>query len=302
MQKKQILITGGSGLLGLKLSEVLLSHDYGVSHLSRSAGKDARIKTFLWDVEKGSIDENCINDIDIVIHLAGAGIADKRWTDKRKKLLIDSRTQSIQLIYGLLKKKVHQVSHIISASATGYYSDRGEELLTEDSPPANDFLGNCCIAWEKAVDEGKALGLLVTKFRTGVVLTPKGGALPPLSLPIKLGAGTALGSGKQYTPWIHIDDVVAMYLYAIEGKCKPDVYIMAAPNPVTNKQLTQAIAKQLRRPLWLPNVPALLLRLALGEMSLMVLASDRISAEKIQQAGFRFRYPVIEDALKEIYG
>jgi uncharacterized protein (TIGR01777 family) len=303
MPNHHVLITGGTGLIGKPLTQALLAKGYQVSHLSRKPGKSPKVKTFLWNVPKQQIDPACINGVTTIVHLAGAGIADKRWTAKRKKELIESRTESIKLIYNLLHKNPnHEVKQVISASATGYYSNRGDELLTESSAPLHDFLATCCVEWEKAVDEGKPLNLPVTKFRTGVVLTTKGGALPPIALPIKFGLGTVLGNGRQYIPWIHIQDAVDMYLQAIDGQLPPDVYNMVAPNPVTNEQFTKAVAKQLRRPLWLPKVPAAVLKLIFGEMSLVVLGSTRVSAQKIEDCGFRFKYPVIEDALDNIYG
>ncbi|MDR3693175.1 TIGR01777 family oxidoreductase [Mucilaginibacter sp.] len=301
MNQISILLTGGTGLIGCSLTRQLLEKGYTVSHLSRSLGKDPRVKTFLWDVHKGEIEEHSIDGVDIIIHLAGAGIADGRWTAERKKEIIDSRTKSIQLIYGLLKTKKHQVKSIISASAIGYYSDRGEELMTEDSPPFTDFMAKCCVEWEAAVDEGKALGLQVTKFRTGVVLD-KGGALAKMAAPVKLFVGAPLGSGRQWIPWIHVQDVIGMYLSAVENENFEGVYNMVAPNPVTNKQLTTAIAKQLHKPLWLPNVPAFLLKLLLGEMSTIVLGSTKVSAKKIEAAGYKFTYREVSSALKAIYG
>jgi uncharacterized protein len=300
-EPKSILLTGGTGLIGSRLTEQLLEKSYRVSHLSRSAGKDARVTTFLWDVDKGEIDERSIDGVDIIVHLAGAGIADKRWTKKRKKEMIDSRTKSIALIYSLLKRKKHRVNGVISAAAIGYYGDRGDELMTEDSPPSNGFLAKCCVAWEDAVDEGEQLGLRVVKFRTGVVLD-KGGALGKMATPIKFYAGSPMGSGKQWVPWIHWQDVADMYLFGIENENLAGVYNMVAPNPVTNEQLTQAIAKQLRKPLWLPNVPAFFLKLLLGEMSSIVLASTKVSAHKIEGAGFKFKFPEIISALEDIYG
>jgi uncharacterized protein len=298
---KHILLTGGTGLLGKNLTNVLINKGYTVSHLSRKQGNDARVKIYLWDIHKGSIDENCIDGVDTIIHLAGAGIADGRWTDERKKELIESRTRSIGLIYGLLKSKPHQVKNLISASATGYYSDRGEELMHEEDAPAHDFLGTCCIEWETAVDEGDQLGLRIVKFRTGVVLDKDGGALAKLAQPIKFGAGSPLGSGEQWMPWIHHEDVVDMYLYGIEQTDLKGAYNMVAPNPVTNAQLTKAVAKQLNRPIWLPNVPAFALKLLFGEMSIVVLGSTKVSSKKIEDAGFKFKYPDVTAALKEIY-
>jgi len=287
--------------VGGYLTQLLLNKGYVVSHLSREAGNNPKVKTFLWDIHKGQIDEKCIDGVDTIVHLAGAGIADKHWTDKRKKEIIESRTKSIGLIYSLLQSKPHQVKSVISAAATGYYNDRGDELLTEESKPSNDFLGNCCVQWEQAVDKGEELGLRVLKFRTGVVLTNKGGALPKLAMPIKLGLGSPLGSGKQWIPWIHQQDVIDLYFYGIENAGLKGVYNMVAPNPVTNKQLTQSVAKKLKRPLWLPNVPAFVLKLLLGEMSTIVLGGSKVSAQKIEATGFKFSFPTIEAALADIY-
>jgi len=298
--EQHILLTGGSGAIGGHLTNRLLEKGYRVSHLSRSPGKDPRVQTFSWDVAKGGIDAKCIHGIDTVVHLAGAGIAEKRWTEKRKKELIESRAKSIGMIYSLLREKPHQVKSVISASAIGYYSDRGDELLTEDSHPSNDFLAKCCMEWELAVDKGKELGLRVAKLRTGVVLA-KVGALGAMDKPIKLGLGSPVGSGKQWLPWIHWQDVVGIYMLAVENSALQGVYNMVAPNPVTNKQLTRAIAKLFHKPLWLPNVPAWALKLALGEMSTLVLGGTKVSAQKIQDAGYVFKFPELEGALKNIY-
>jgi uncharacterized protein (TIGR01777 family) len=298
----KILITGGSGSVGRRLTKLLLDKGYQVNTLSRYPGKNDAVKTFIWDIEQGIIDEHCIDGVDTIVHLAGAGIADKPWTDKQKKELIDSRTKSINLIYGLLKNKPHQVTSVVSASAIGYYSHRGDELMTETSTPNNDFMAHCCIAWEAAVDEGEKLGLRVLKFRTGVVLDKDGGALPKMALPVKLYIGSAIGSGNQWIPWIHWLDVVDMYLYGIENIALKGNYNMVAPIPVTNKQLTQALAKQLNKPLWAPNVPAFILKLILGEMSTLVLGSTKVSAQKIQDAGFVFKFANLPVALNDIYG
>jgi uncharacterized protein (TIGR01777 family) len=298
---KHILLTGGTGLIGKNLTKQLLAEGYQVSHLSRKLGKDPKVKTFLWDIEKGEIDEQCIGGVDIIVHLAGAGIAEKRWTEKRKQLIIDSRTKSIELVYKLLAAKKNQVNSVISASAIGYYSDRGDELMTEASPPNNDFMAKCCVEWEAAVDKGAKLNLRIAKFRTGVVLD-NGGALAMMATPVKLYVGSPLGTGQQWVPWIHWQDVVNMYLYAIKNEQLTGVFNMVAPNPLTNKQLTQAIAKQLRKPLWAPSVPAFILKLLLGEMSTVVLGSTKVSSKKIEGAGFKFKYPEIASALKEIYG
>lgn len=298
---RKILITGGSGTVGQHLSMLLMRKGYEVVHLSRSEGKNPKIKTFLWNIEAKEIDANCIDGVDVIVHLAGAGIADSRWTAERKKTLIESRTHSIQLIYDLLKKYPHQVNSVISAGASGFYSDRGDEWMTENSAPNKDFLANCSIWWEQAVDEALAMGLRVVKFRTGIILDKKEGALPKMVFPIKLGLGAPLGSGKQYVSWIHIHDVANMYLKGIEDENLQGAYNMSTPNPLTNAELTKAIAKTLKKPLWLPNIPAFLLKLIFGKMSAVVLGSTRMDVKKITATGFQFRYPDIDSALQEIY-
>ncbi len=299
---KHILLTGGTGLIGGKLTEALLNKGYRVSHLSRTPSTHPAVTTFLWDVDKGQIDEACINGVDTIVHLAGANIADGRWTDARKKEIIESRTKSIALVYKLLKAKPqHTVKAVVSASGISYYGDKGDELLTETSAPGTDFLASCCLQWEHAVNMGESLGLRIVKFRTGVVLDANGGALANLAKPIKLGFGATLGTGKQWMAWIHEADVIAMYLYGIENEQLSGEYNMVAPNPVTNKQLTKAVAKELHKPLWLPKVPAFALQLLLGEMSTVVLSSQKASAQKIEEAGFKFKYPTLMWALKEIY-
>lgn len=299
---KNILLTGGSGLLGRHLTKALQAKGYTVSHLSRKAGNIPNVKTFVWDIDKGTIDEHCIDGVDTIVHLAGSGIAEKRWTEARKKDLIDSRVKSIELIYGLLKRKQHQVASVVSASGIGYYSDRGNELMFESSTPNNSFQSQCCVLWEAAVDDGEKLGLRILKFRTGIVLDKDGGALPQLAQPVKLFVGSPIGSGRQWIPWIHWQDVVDMYLLGIENNTMSGVYNMVAPNPVTNKQLTQSVAKHLHKPLWAPNVPAFVLKLLLGELSTLVLGSTKVSAQKIEEAGFAFKYAQLDEALTEIYG
>lgn len=289
-------------MIGRKLTDLLLSKGYQVNHLSRQPNPNPEVNTFLWDVNKGQIDERCINNVDTIVHLAGANVADGRWTDKRKKEIIESRTKSIGLIYKLLKAKPqHTVKSVISASAVGYYGDRADNLLTETSAPGTDFLANVCLQWEHAVDAGSSLGLRLAKLRTGVVLDAKGGALAAIAKPVKFGLGAPLGTGRQWVSWIHEEDVIEMYLYAIENESINGDYNMVAPNPVTNKQLTKAVAAELHRPLLLPKVPAFALELILGEMSSMVLSSQKASAQKIEDAGFKFKYPTLMWALKDIY-
>jgi hypothetical protein len=201
-----------------------------------------------------------------------------------------------------LRKKPNKVTRVISAAAIGYYGDRADEILTEQSAPGQGFMPECCIAWEKAVDDGRALGLNLVKFRTGVVLDKNEGALPQMAKPIKFFAGAPLGTGKQWVPWIHWTDVAGMYLFALEHEQLQGVFNMAAPNPATNQQLMGAIARQLHRPLWPIKVPVFIFKMLMGEMSTLVLGSTRVSSQKIVEAGYQFQYPDLAKALKDIYG
>ena len=228
-------------------------------------------------------------------------IHQKIWTNKRKQEIIASRTESIRLLYDLLSRRGHIVRSVISASGVGYYGNRGNELLTEESTAGKGFLANSCIEWEKAVDEGKQQQLRVVKLRTGVVLSREGGALPSMAKPIKLGLGAPLGSGRQWMPWIHIRDIVEMYSFALENEALEGVFNAAAPQPVTNADLTKTIARVLEKPVLLPSVPALVLRVIMGEMSSVVLNSTRTSSKKIKDEGFTFKFPELTSALRDIY-
>lgn len=299
-----VLITGASGLIGRPLCRQLQDGGYTVHALSRSENDERDgIKFFQWDPEKGIIDRNCIHDAVAVIHLAGEAITAKPWTKAQKQKIIKSRTESIKLVYKLIRNNSSsRVKTIISASGVGYYGHRGDELLTEQSRPGNDFLAQTCIAWENAVNEGETLGLRVVKLRTGVVLSSSGGALPQLAKPVKLGIGAALGSGKQWMPWIHIEDAVQMYMHVLKNEQCKGTYNMAAPSPVRNKELVTAVARRLKKPLWLPSVPVLFLQILLGEMKAVVLNSTNTSSEKISFSGFKYNFNSLDDALKDIYG
>jgi len=302
--RKTILITGGSGLLGKPLTRMLLQRGYAIHHLSRNPELhgNPRITVFKWDIDKNELDESCLSGVEAIVHLAGEGIAEKRWTNKRKQQIIRSRTDSINMIYQRLQRNPdHSVKTIVSASAIGYYGDRGDELLTEDAVPGEGFLPAACIEWEKAVDEGHKLNLRVVKLRTGIVLTDEGGALPEIAGPIRKGFGSPLGSGQQWMSWIHIHDVIRMYTFALEHPEIQGTYNMTAPDPVTNSEMTKSLARIFNKSLWLPNVPVFGLKLILGELSALVLDSAKVSSSKIRAAGFRFDYPELNTALQEIY-
>lgn len=300
--KKKILITGATGLIGRNISSVLQKEGHTISILSRKAIYLPGVKSYIWDVYNGKIDASCMDDVDTIIHLAGENIAGKKWTEKRKQQLIDSRVLSTQLLYKTIKETNAAVSTFVSASAVGYYGDCGDEILTENSSAGYGFMAECCKAWEDSVDKGKSLGIRIVKLRIGVILAKGEGALASLEKPVKFFVGAALGSGKQWVPWIHINDIAAMFRYAVENPLMNGAYNACAPFPVTNATLTNVIAHQLHRPVWPFNVPKNILKIILGEMSDVIFISTNTSAQKILSADFKFKYTQLEDALSDIYG
>lgn len=298
-----VLITGGSGLVGSRLTELLRAKDYTVSHLSRSPAKpSSSIPTYQWDIQKQFIDPQALADADYVVHLAGAGVADQRWTDERKQAILNSRTASTKLLHDAIAQAgPSTIKAFVSASAVGRYgTDTGDTILTEESPTAHDFLANVVVQWEAAVDTIKDLGVRTVKYRIGIVLSPDAAALPPIARTVRWGVGAPLGSGDQYLSWIHIDDLCRLFIYALENNEVAGVYNAVGPQPVTNQQLTQAVARVMRRPLWLPNVPGFALKLALGELASAVLGGNRVSSRKIEDAGFRYKFDKLEVALADL--
>lgn len=292
----KVLITGASGLIGTRLTELLLQREYGVSHLSRS--KKQGIKTFVWDVEKGELDPEALQDVDTVIHLAGEGVADKRWTKKRKQQILESRTRSTALLVKHLNEN-QSVKTLICASAIGYYGfNSGDAELNEESPAGNDFLAQVVKQWESQADKIKNKRLV--KIRIGIVLSHNGGAFVEMTRPIRFGFGAPLGTGTQQISWIHIDDLCKMFIYVMEHEQMKGAYNATGPYAVTNKELTQKIAHALHKPLWLPPVPAFVLKMMLGEMADIVLNGSVVSSEKIQQAGFKFKFSDLDSALKDL--
>jgi uncharacterized protein (TIGR01777 family) len=298
--EKHVLITGATGMIGKALIQALLKKNYTISILSTHPRFIPNVQVFKWEPQKQLIDSSCFNGVNAIIHLAGENIAKGKWTDSRKKEIIDSRVLSTQLLYNTLKKAAHTVGRVVSASATGFYGDRGGEILTETSGNGNGFLADCCMKWESAVDSGEALGLSIVKLRTGVILAEKEGALPAMAKPVQWFAGAPLGSGKQWVPWIHLQDMVNMYVYALENTFT-GTFNACAPYPVTNKTLTNAIAKTFGRPVWPFSVPAKLIKLILGEMAVVALISTNTSAQKILDAGFTFKFTQLPEALSDIY-
>jgi uncharacterized protein (TIGR01777 family) len=298
--EKRVLITGATGMIGKKLVPALIEKGYQVSMLSRNARPLPNTRVFLWNVENQTIDSSCFDGVSAIIHLAGENIASKRWTAQRKQQILDSRVNSTKLLYKGLASRNHNVDTLISASAVGYYGDRADEMLTEISAPGDDFLASCCVQWEAAVDEGTAHHLRLVKLRTGFILDKADGGLPLMALPVKMFFGAALGSGKQWIPWIHLHDMINLYIHALENALQ-GVFNAAAPAPVTNKTFTKILAHTLQRPVWPLHVPAAVIKTIMGEMSAVALSSNRTSAQKVLNTGFNFRYNQLQDALAEIY-
>ena len=313
-----ILITGGTGLVGRALTKALLERNYQVIILTRNekrtSSPDIKLRYVQWDVDKQVVDNKAISEADYIIHLAGEGVADKRWTEKRKKEIVDSRVNSSKLIVDSLKAIPNKVKVIVSASAIGWYgadnltpnpSPQGGEgsssrKFEESDLPAKDFLGNTCKQWEESIEPVTQLGKRLVKLRTGIVVSKDGGAIKEFIRPMKFGMAAILGTGKQIISWIHIDDLVNMYITAIENEKMSGPYNAVAPNPVSNKELTVLLAK-LRNKFFLPvHVPSLILKLILGEMSIEVLKSATVSSNKIKESGFLFKSPTIKEALEKI--
>ena len=301
-----VLITGGSGLVGTRLTEILLERGFTVSHLTRKVEKKTiggkPVRTYLWDIKKEVIDEKAFLVADYLVHLAGAGIADENWSDERKNEIIDSRTKSINLIVSTLKTLPHRIISFASASGIGYYgADTGDEHISEQHTPGSDFVADCCIQWEAAADEIQALGIRTVKLRTGIVLSEKGGALPKLTQPVRWGVGAALGTGKQWQSWIHLDDLCEMYIKSLTDKQMTGAYNAVAPNPVTNYDLTKISAQVLSRPFWMPNVPEFTLKMVFGEMASIVLGGNYVLNQRIkQETDFDYKFVEVKGALEDL--
>lgn len=300
--ESRVLITGGSGLIGRHLCDRLKEKGYEVALLGRGKSVHKNILSYTWDLHRNEIDQDAINGSDFIIHLSGANIGAKRWTSKRKAEIISSRIKSIDLIFNNLNKKNPKLKAFISASAIGYYGAiTSEKIFKETDPPARDFLGQVCEKWEDAADKFSSAGIRTVKLRTGVVLSKQGGALARLQRPVRWGVGSAIGSGSQYMPWIHMDDLCAIYIQALENIRMEGAYNAVAPEHVTNKAFTRKLALALRRPFWFPHIPAPLIRLLFGRMAVMLLEGSRVSSEKIQTAGYKFQFPDLDNAFKELF-
>lgn len=298
----KILITGATGMIGGEL--VSKFHELGVAINYLTTAKDKIEKReeyqgFYWNPSQQEIDLDCFKDVSVIINLVGANVA-SRWTSTYKQEIIDSRVQSAQTLMKGLQAIDHQIEYLISASAIGVYPDSLTKLYEEDETKLNDeFIGAVVQQWEKSVNKFKDLGIKVAKLRIGLVLSDQGGALEKMKQPIDYYAGAPLGSGNQWQSWIHVDDLCEMFIHCIKEQ-EEGVFNAVAPNPVNNKELTLAIAKTLNKPIILPNVPAFVLKLMLGEMASIVLSSQYVSCKKIESTGFQFTYTYLNNALDNL--
>lgn len=290
----KILITGGTGLVGKELTSILEKNGNTVRILTRSPKKSNEFK---WDLSTNYINEDAFTNIDYIIHLAGAGIAEKRWSKDRKKVIIDSRVNSANLLFTKIKQLNISLKGFISASGTGYYGAKtSEHIFIENDPVGADFLGEVCEKWEAAAMQFKTLQIPVSVIRTGIVLSKKGGALEKMMTPIIAG----LGNGKQYLPWIHIEDLCNVYIKAIEDKLEGAINAVA-PEFQTSISFSRALALSTSKPFTKVCVPSFLLKIIFGEMATILLEGSRVSNKKIEQLGFKFKYPELSGALKELF-
>lgn len=314
-----ILITGGTGLIGKRLTSLLLQNGYSVIILTRSKAEASEnfkledpqttgyhnLSFAEWNVKEQTIDRNAVEKADFIIHLAGAGVADKRWSDKRKKEIVESRTNSSVLIIKALSETSHHVKAVVSASAIGWYgpdpSIPNLKPFVESDQSNDDFLGQTCLQWEQSIDPVQKMNVRLVKLRTGIVLSTEGGALQEFRKPLRFGLSTILGSGSQIISWIHIDDLCRMYMQAVQDDKIQGAYNAVATHPVSNKKLNETLAIRQRGKFYIPiYVPSFVLKLMLGEMSIEVLKSTTVSNEKIRKAGFQFIYPDVEKAMADL--
>ncbi len=297
---KNILITGGTGLVGSHLANYLKSLNYNIAVLSRQRNSGAD-KSFYWDYEKGEMDAEAIDFADIIIHLVGENVSAKKWTSEQKKRIVDSRTKTTELLFRTIESRQKKLDAFISASAVGYYGNKTtESIFAESDLPGHDFLAQTVVDWEKAVKKIASLSIPVTILRLGVVMSSQGGALPKMLAPVKLGLGAALGTGKQWVPWIHLDDLSRMFGFVLENSLKSNhpqgvkIYNAVAPTHINNGDLMRQLAKLTGKPFFFPPVPAFVFRFIYGEMADILLQGSRVSAHKILDEGFVFNIDKIQ--------
>jgi uncharacterized protein len=307
-----VLITGGTGLIGTALTNLLTQKGYNVIILTRTKEPQTTnhqpqtVSYATWDVTNQTLDINALKSADHIIHLAGAGVGDKRWTKKRKQEIVDSRTKSAALLVKALEENENKVKTVISASAIGWYGQDNPASLQrggfrEADPAAEGFLGETCRLWEQSIEPVTKMGKRLVKLRTGIVLDKNEGAIREFKKPLRSGIATILGNGKQVISWIHIDDIARLYLHALENENMQGTYNAVSHQPVSNKTLVLQLARRVRGKFYMSmHVPSFILKMVIGEMSIEVLKSATVNNEKVRQAGFKFLYPSLESALNQL--
>jgi uncharacterized protein (TIGR01777 family) len=295
----KITISGASGLIGRRLLKILAKEGHSMHVLSRHAGTNLPpgVRLSVWDAVKGEPPADSVSGADAVIHLAGEPVA-QRWTDATKQGIRDSRVVGTRNLVQAMSKVSQRPQVLVCASATGYYGSRGDEVLTESSAPGSGFLPDVCQAWEKEAQAAEALGVRVVSVRTGIVLDARGGALQRMLPPFRMGVGGKLGSGKQWMSWIHLEDLASLFHFALDNPLKGPVNGVA-PYPEINANFTRVLASAVRRPALLP-MPAFALGIAFGEMSEILLASQRVTPKAAESAGFLFKFPQLGPAIADV--
>lgn len=295
----QVLIAGGSGLIGRRLTALLIQSGHEVSWLSRTSGHKNGIKTYAWNPYKGEYDPAAFKNAEVLISLAGTSVSDNAWTSSYKKEIIKSRTDAAAILLHAIKNTPNKIKSLIAASATGFYGNRNDELLTEESPSGKGFLSETAKQWENAYSTASVRTVLI---RIGVVLSPNGGALPEMTKSLRFGICPILGNGNQYMPWIHIDDLCNIFLFAMENERLSGIYNGVSPVPEKHLRLMNDLRGILAPYSLRMRVPSFALRMLMGERSAIVLDSARASASKIMLAGYSFRYTDLTTALNNLYG
>ncbi|HEY2348903.1 MAG TPA: TIGR01777 family oxidoreductase, partial [Puia sp.] len=300
-----VIITGGTGLIGTALSKFLLSRGYQVIILTRNPNTPKNsspgISYVNWNIDEQIVNEDAFKKANYIVHLAGAGVADKAWTEKRKLEIVESRTRSSALLIKALSSIPNNIVSVVSASAIGWYQQNKNGPSVETDPPATDFLGSTCEAWEKSIKPVEALGKRLVILRTGIVLSNEGGAFPEFRKPIQYGIAGILGNGKQVISWIHIEDLCRLYLEAMVNPDWSGIFNAVSPSPVNNRNFTIELAKKMKGSFFIPiPVPNFILRLMMGDRSEEVLKNSNISANKLKQQGFQFIFPTIDTAFRDL--
>jgi uncharacterized protein (TIGR01777 family) len=297
----KVLVPGGSGSIGRLLCDFLTEKGYEVSVLSRRKSTSSKYKTYLWNYKENFIEEEAILNCDYVIHMAGAGIADKRWTSERKKEIIDSRVKTSALLFKTLSNHKNKVKCFISASGAGYYGQlTSDKIFAETDLPGSDFIGQTCKQWEAAVNQIKTLNIRTVNLRIGMVLMKNGGAIEKMTKPFQLGLGSVLGNGNQIIPWIQANDLQRIILQAMVNKNMHGPYNCCSPETTNNLEFTKTLAITLHKKLWLPHAPVWILKIILGQRSTLLTEGSKLSTKRLLSTGFAFNYPGLQDALSEI--